>query len=528
MVVAAQVLQRREHPFSHRWQLSDWLALTSLQIALVLAAAIPLLLIAPQLSQQRGDSLTYAVWGSALLIGGIAALLRGRRAEQRMKLRWHLLALALCGGAVGYLIASANNFAAVMHVLDPLMIASGSAGAAALLLSITVSFTGAPKGIILLDLLQTALFVTLSYIVNAGSNPWTRDVQGHVLISLSLNFVLFLTAAVSPFSATTREERSFFRMIAVYLGAGWIARFVSSQVGYLWMHSTGNLYDLPSIGICVALALYLIEDLWRTAGSRTADCEIPQRRLFLRNLMPSLLAFGSLVSALYVFLHAWLPGFVAVLTALVLYLARTMLLQTHMSHEAVALRHRNEQLEQMSQRDALTGAGNRRSLAACYKRCTEASNAGQQPIALLLVDLDFFKQANDRLGHLHGDRILIAVTTILHAVSSTVAGSHVARFGGDEFALLLPQLEVPQAAELAEAVRAGVADLIFDAGDRPISVSIGGSVTDGTHPLNEVIRRADVALYRAKLAGRNRAEFHLEDVSLIQTATELALVPAAL
>jgi diguanylate cyclase (GGDEF)-like protein len=319
--------------------------------------------------------------------------------------------------------------------------------------------------------------------------------------------MFFLTAAVAPLSAATREERRFFRIVAVYLGASLVARFLSSQVGYLWVHAHGNLFCLPAVGVCLAMALFLMQSAWQVSERPAPDRELVMHRLLLRNLMPSLLGFMSLVIALYVFLHAPLVGCFAVLGAILLYLSRTLLLQTHMGREASALRQRNEQLEEISERDPLTGAGNRRSLAARYER---AISPGPAWITVLLIDLDFFKQANDLLGHLHGDRILQRVAEVLRGASGSVAGSHVARFGGDEFALLLPKVDSAEAERLAEIVRARVEALALDGGDRPISVSIGGVSMQEADSLDTLIRRADVALYRAKIRGRNCVAFELD------------------
>ncbi len=497
------------------------LSRTAIQAMLLFGVAAVELLISTHLSNRMSDVLGYATRGIVLLTGGVAAITRGRLAEERMKLRWMLLGLSLCGGALAYFIASANNFSPVFHVLDPLMHGAGAAGSAAVMLSITVSFSGTPLGIRLLDLAQTALYIALSYLINAGSNPWARDVQSHVIISLLLALMLFVTASVAPLSASSEEERRFFKIVAVYLGASWVGRFISSQVGYLWMNARGNRYDLLSIGVCVIMSLYLTEIAWQASQKPRPDRELIKRRLMLRNLMPSLLAFTSFSMALYVFLHAHLAGLLAVLCAVTLYLSRTLLLQTHMARETTDLRHRNEQLQEISHRDTLTRAGNRRSLALHYDQCLDDRQAA---LAMLLVDLDFFKQANDLLGHLHGDHILQQVANVLHAACRPVEGSHVARFGGDEFALLLPHINPLDAAELAETIRVGVEVLALEAGDHTISVSIGGVSAKGIEPLEELIRRADIALYRAKYRGRNRAEFDSTDTAAPEDSPSLTLV----
>jgi diguanylate cyclase (GGDEF)-like protein len=213
-------------------------------------------------------------------------------------------------------------------------------------------------------------------------------------------------------------------------------------------------------------------------------------------------------------------GFLAVLAAILLYLTRTMLLQDHMSREAYALRQRNEQLEEISERDPLTGAGNRRSLAARYERMMDVRPAW---ITVLLIDLDFFKRANDLLGHLHGDRILQEVAVVLRTACEPIVGSHVARFGGDEFALLLPRVDSVDAESVAEAVRAAVEALGLDAGDCPISVSIGGVATQGLESLDALIRRADVLLYQAKIRGRNCVAFELNERPRADDTAEIAV-----
>jgi diguanylate cyclase (GGDEF)-like protein len=489
------------------------LALQTMQVSLVLVVGTAVVLVAPRLTPTMNDVVTYAAWAAVLLAAGVAALMRGRLAEERMKLRWMLMGLWLCGGALQYLIASAVNYNPLLHTLDPLSLIVGTMGSAAMLLSITVSFTGASREIILLDVGQTLLYMVLAALVNYATNPWAKDAQSHILISLVLTMIGFLTAAVAPLSAATHEEHRFFTIIAVYLGASWVTRFITSEVGYVWMHDRGNFYTLPAIGVCLALALFLMHDVLQSADDPKPDSELEMRRLMMRNLMPSLFALGSFVIALYVFFHAPWAGLPAVLCAVGLYAWRTLLLEGQMTREAAVLLQRNAQLEVISHRDPLTGAGNRRSLSACFEQCRAERSVAERAswMTVMLVDLDYFKEANDLLGHQYGDRLLQQVADLLLAACAEVVGSHVSRFGGDEFALLLPRMNADEASKVAETVRSGVLALRGDG--CAISASIGVVSTQMAGSLDEQIRLADVALYRAKLRGRNRAEFEGRDLA---------------
>jgi len=155
--------------------------------------------------------------------------------------------------------------------------------------------------------------------------------------------------------------------------------------------------------------------------------------------------------------------------------------------------------------DELTELLNRRAFdhrfdveAARYERY-------QRPLALLLADLDHFKDVNDRYGHEAGDRALVAVA---RAISTAVRGADIpARIGGEEFAVLLPETRVRAAAEVGERLRSAVAGLDFRHGDVaiPLRVSVGISACPDCVGRAEALRKsADEALYAAKRAGRDR------------------------
>ncbi len=168
----------------------------------------------------------------------------------------------------------------------------------------------------------------------------------------------------------------------------------------------------------------------------------------------------------------------------------------------------NRELAKLSVTDALTKVHNRRYFDEVLRKEYDRSARGSGPLALLLVDIDFFKKINDTVGHLGGDECLKLVAA---ALSGSVGRSTdlVARYGGEEFALVLPGTDAPQAMEIAERIRKAVEDIQFIYRGRrvPVSVSLGviARVADPSRPLSEFIREADQALYAAKAAGRNRA-----------------------
>ncbi len=159
-------------------------------------------------------------------------------------------------------------------------------------------------------------------------------------------------------------------------------------------------------------------------------------------------------------------------------------------------------LRSQAQTDELTGAVNRRGLLErledLHQRAQRASGAGHG-YAVLMVDVDHFKAVNDRLGHAEGDRVLQHVARTLHDALRT--GDVVARWGGEEFCVLLPRVSEAEAHSLAVRMAARIA-----AGGEPrVTVSVGvAEAMAHSETAEEVIRRADAALYGAKQAGRNR------------------------
>jgi diguanylate cyclase (GGDEF)-like protein/PAS domain S-box-containing protein len=160
-------------------------------------------------------------------------------------------------------------------------------------------------------------------------------------------------------------------------------------------------------------------------------------------------------------------------------------------------RRRMRQLRHLASHDPLTDLLNRRAFEQSLARVLERVRRGGTPGALLALDLDRFKQVNDRLGHLVGDALLIAVANVLRR--SFRPGDLLARVGGDEFAIVLENIATGEAALIAERLRASIAEQRVGPDGRGRSTaSIGGIGIDATIGLPELLTAADRALYLAK------------------------------
>lgn len=154
--------------------------------------------------------------------------------------------------------------------------------------------------------------------------------------------------------------------------------------------------------------------------------------------------------------------------------------------------------------DALTGLGNRHWMMDMFDRELRRMQKDATSGCVMMVDIDNFKLFNDQYGHIAGDRVLAAVAQALrdHMRPTDL----IARFGGDEFALLLPSIALEQACETAQRLLEHIAQLSPESLSSPVTVSIGITDTAQNEPLDALVHRADAAMYRAKAAGRNRVE----------------------
>jgi diguanylate cyclase (GGDEF)-like protein len=162
------------------------------------------------------------------------------------------------------------------------------------------------------------------------------------------------------------------------------------------------------------------------------------------------------------------------------------------------------QVRHVAERDGLTGVFNRQFFDTRIGEELERSRRYRSEMVLLMIDLDGFKGINDEFGHLLGDEALRQISAIFsqHVRKSDI----ICRFGGDEFAILLPETSTRKAYGAAEKLRRMVAELEIPGVTRPMTLSIGmASFPEDAKTRDELIKAADHALYRAKEGGRNRA-----------------------
>jgi diguanylate cyclase (GGDEF)-like protein len=188
--------------------------------------------------------------------------------------------------------------------------------------------------------------------------------------------------------------------------------------------------------------------------------------------------------------------------------AQRRVLERHVARRTAELDAANARLTELSYRDALTGVGNRRKLLEALEALAAAGAAHPgAPVSLVFLDVDHFKDFNDRHGHLAGDAALRSVADTL--LRSAPGGALVARHGGEEFACLLPSTDAAAAMEVAERMRRGVESqripLPGGRGAASVTISAGVATADlARSDTDALLQEADAALYRAKREGRNR------------------------
>ncbi|MEA1676798.1 diguanylate cyclase [Nitrospirillum sp. BR 11163] len=207
-----------------------------------------------------------------------------------------------------------------------------------------------------------------------------------------------------------------------------------------------------------------------------------------------------------------LGGVVALVQARTTYLRRRRaVLEAQVARQTRDLLAANERLKDLANRDPLTEIHNRRHFMELAEAALVLARPTGTPAALLMMDIDHFKQVNDTLGHSAGDEVLLAVVARIRALLRKT--DVFARLGGEELALFMPDADEDAALAVAERLRRAVGDTPYDiegAGVIAVTVSIGVAAGVPTLPLKELLDRADHGLYAAKRAGRDRVAAYVD------------------
>jgi diguanylate cyclase (GGDEF)-like protein len=272
-------------------------------------------------------------------------------------------------------------------------------------------------------------------------------------------------------------------------------------------------------GVCVGVALPLLATvalIWRHGQAAT-----PGFARFL-GAAYGLLALALLVRAVVVLgspgarkvsIDAPEPGSLALVIG-VMFVGGCM----NLAQIRLVLGRVLDRLQTQADTDALTGTTNRRGLLHSIESLHERARRTGHGYGVLMVDIDHFKLINDRHGHAGGDRVLQRVAGALR--DGLRVGDIVARWGGEEFCVLLPRMALPEAQALAERLT----DLVAAGVEPRVTISVGvAQAQAGQESAEDVIRRADVALYRAKEGGRNRVVADVAGVPFMQPPAALGL-----
>jgi diguanylate cyclase (GGDEF)-like protein len=313
-------------------------------------------------------------------------------------------------------------------------------------------------------------------------------------------------------------------LLTIVESAGWIAGLTLEAAAYALFFGYPQLrrYLVPSAGLGLVLAcaaslngfpheqLIVYVSLMMGAGSFVTGALLMHPRLSGATSLQRLIGAndviaGGVLAAWAMVAVAGLP--VSPLGEAMAYIAGYLLLIVNGFGFILMSKQRDDaRMERLATTDDLTNLLNRRAFFAQAEAARLLALRQHQPIALLMLDIDHFKQLNDRFGHATGDEALVKFS----ATCTEALREHdiLGRLGGEEFALALPGTDLDGALHAAERLRQGVLDtrLLTCGNSYTMTVSIGVVLIDPEEDLPTALARADHALYEAKRGGRNRVE----------------------
>ena len=454
------------------------------------------------------DSWWYTACYDALGLSAVAAVAIGARANRtRARAIWHLLAagqlLFVVGDFLFDLTERVWHTSPFPSTADGLYLAGYLPLGIGLVLLIRARTPGKDHATLIDATIIATGFGLLSWtlLIKPAASDSSLPMLGRIIAVAYPAADVLLLALLARLLVGAGARNTAFRLLTVSMIALLVADAayaVLAQAGAFTPNNAVNVAWLLAYVLFGAAALH--PDM-AALSERAVE---PPRRLTRRRL--SLLTAASLLAPGLLLMQAWRRADVDVVAigggSIVLFL----LVLARMSGLVRRVEQQAARLEALTERDPLTGVANRRAWDRTLSVEMDRARRSDAPLAVALLDLDHFKRFNDRCGHQAGDRLLKSATVVWqHLLRPT---DLLVRYGGEEFAVLLPGATVEQAAALLDRLR--VATPV------PMSFSAGVAGWDANETSDWLIGRADRALYRAKAAGRNQVHpsrhHNIEDV----------------
>lgn len=499
-----------------------WFSLRSLFVLCAFSLVLHALIMAVDRQATTASNVLIAV---AFLFAALGCVQRAVSGPAETRTLWVLIASGFFLSIVGQLGSTYDTFRNTQQVTalipDFFFLIYG------IPILLAISFTNAEadlRSLLWLDGAQAVLAALLIYLQIFSTLPslgHATAISDTALMNVYNveNLLLAVAVTLRLFANSSDAKRHLYRALAVYL---WSYAAVALALGYLELerNMAEGLQDvfwgLPCLLLLAVFAFRPVGIGLRKDNAGASNASIA---LLLDNLSPVLFTLIIVIMGARIApSHMWI-GFSSIVAAVALYGVRAALLQSkfvrsqhELASSGLALIDAVNKLRDLSIRDGLTGIHNRRHfdevLIAEWKRSIRT----EKPLSLLLIDVDCFKELNDRYGHPEGDECL---KKIAHRLAQILrrSGDLLARYGGEEFAAILPETSWESAQLIADTMCNSIEEMRIaneDSKVAPIvtvSVGVCSERTRLGRSAEQMLSAADAALYRAKQLGRNRVQF---------------------